>query len=290
MMRTAKVQYSHSVMPEGGALSIERPSHGELKHAMSDRQAAASVQSIGYEAWSQSEWMATLASEYQIDAGELASRAFNPNSKVKVDKQYARINKSAGLGRRVVYWFGEALEPIPQDVKNREPGAKSIFDYMPSGYPDGFAKIEQDGITKIPGLRLAQRASGLGIYACIHDLNVDPSKQGKGLGTALAYVGLSDQPQHIKSSLYVSANNYPARAWAEKYGYKPTEEYEDAKLLSIEASQIIVPFVRYEADSVGLVREKMTAAHPWLAEGARSSMLGRVFDEGTDEVISMNAK
>ena len=61
-MKAALVNYPQSITPEG-ELIIERPSHGSLEHAMTDYDAAETIQSIGYQAWSNSGWVQEIAAD-----------------------------------------------------------------------------------------------------------------------------------------------------------------------------------------------------------------------------------
>lgn len=283
-MRFAKLSYPESVTPEGG-LVIQRPSHGDLERAVSDENAAHDIQRAGYDAWRSSEWLIEAAHEHGIDPDQLAAQAFDPTSRVKLATQHNRIAKADEP--RVVYWLGEVLKRF--DSSNRRPGDDDTpriqWDSFPTGRVDGFAKIERQGYRDPKLLAVAQGITGLGIYVCLHDLNVTPQKQGQGLGTALAYAGLVTQPQRLKSSLYTTANNAQMRAWAEKYGYRPTDEYEDNALLGTP-----VHCIRYEAPSVGEVVNLMREAKPWLAKGTPQRMFSLMLDEVDTEMMSQNPK
>ncbi len=284
-MRAALVRYSSDVAPTG--MIIERPSHGELKHALTDTDAARDIQKIGFEAWRRSDWLRNLARANNMAPDALASRAFDPNKPDKVTEQYDRVKASADMGKRVVYWFGEALKPFP---KNWDGSILSLpdnsFSYFPQGWPHGFAKIEQKGLRGGRVLQTAQRLANIGARVCLHDLDVLPDHQGKGLGTAIAYVGLGDQPQRLPSTLDTPLANTPMIAWAEKYGYHLRDEYTDTELFA----GVAVNVGHFVADSVGAVRESMELLHPWLAKGDRESMLARVLDEGEAEMISQNPR
>jgi len=284
-MRAALVNYPQSVTPEGG-LVIERPSHGLLKRAMTDYEAAETIQSIGYQAWSNSGWVQEIAAAHNIDPNQLTKRVFSlDRSMHKVQKQQERVEKSDRLGNQAAtYWFGEVLKLWPEGVSfNDLPG--NPWSYFAQGYPHGFVKIERQASNNRL-LYVAKRAANLGISACLHDINVVPEMQGKGLGTAMAYVGLEDQPKNMKSSLYAAASNEPMRAWAEKYGYRVKDEYEDTDLFD----GISVPFVQYSAKSVRSVLRRMLDTNPWLDKGTKTSMLGRFMDEMDTEMMSMNPK
>lgn len=281
-MRASKVFYRQSVAPEG-ALVLERPTHGELSRALTDVDAAADVQRIGFAAWRASQWAAELAVQNGIEVDDLVRRAFDPSSNEKISRQQERIRASAHLGRRTEYWFGEAPKPLPDGV----PITKlPLHEYMATGEPNGFVKIEQQGGNNNRLLRAGQYLARRGLYVCLNDMNIVPEKQGKRLGTALAYVGLSDQPRHLKSSLYTATNNKPMRTWAEKYGYHVTDEYIDEDLFE----NVPAPFVRYEANSVHQVLRRMEQANPWLEKGERSSTLGRVMREHENEILSLNPR
>lgn len=284
-MKAALVNYPQSITPEGGFV-IERPSHGQLERAMTDYDAAETIQSIGYQAWSNSGWVQEIAATHDLDPGQLTRRAFNLDRAVpKVEEQLKRVEKSDRLrNRAVIYWFGEVLKVWPEGVSFSDlPG--NPWTYFAQGYPHGFIKIERQASNNRL-LYVAKRAANLGISACIHDINVVPEMQGKGLGTAMAYVGLEEQPKDMKSSLYTAANNEPMRAWAEKYGYKVKDEYEDNDLFD----GISVPFVHYAAKSVRSVLRRMLDINPWLDKGKKTSMLGRVMDEWETEMMSINPR
>jgi ribosomal protein S18 acetylase RimI-like enzyme len=281
-MRASKVVYKG--VPAQGSFIIERPSHGELRHAITVDHAAHDIQRIGFGAWSTGAWAKETAQKYGVTPEVLVAGAFDPASPAKIKRQKERLESSRHLGRRVEYWFGEHLRPFPTDKKPSE--IRNLGDYFPTGQPDGFVKIEHQGGSNNRLMRASQMLSRQGLYVCLHDINVIPDKQGKGLGTALAYTGLSDQPRHLKSSLYTAADNEPMRAFAEKYGYYATDEYIDDELFP----GVEVPFIRYQANSVHQVLRRMESKNAWLVNGESSSLLGRMMDEQIDEEMSLNPK
>src|SRR5581483_7089660 len=121
-MRASQVIYDEDIAPNG-AILIERPSHGEIRRGMTDEQAARDIQRIGFLAYSASEWVLELAKgqflraldEHDQGQRRLASRAFNPESAVKVHSQYDRVGKSYSQGKRVEYWFGD-VDPKPVEA------------------------------------------------------------------------------------------------------------------------------------------------------------------------------
>jgi GNAT superfamily N-acetyltransferase len=251
---------------------IEQPTHRELRYAISDQEAAHFIQTIGHKAWTKSDWLQQLARLHDLEPSALAARAFDPKNNDKVKQQFNRVQASGHMGRQVVYWLGETMKPWPEHWDgNPATLPDNLFSYGVRGWPHGFAKIEQQGRQGGRLAQTAQRVANIGIWVCLHDLDVLPEHQGKGLGTAMAYVGLSDQPQRLPSSLYTPLANAPMRAWAEKYGYTLREEYIDTELLG----DVAVDFGHYVANSVGAVRERMEAAQPWLTQGNKVSVFAR---------------
>lgn len=276
-MRASKVSFR---TPDNGSIVVERPTHGVLERALTDAHAARDIQNIGLAAYEASQWVQDIAAQNSMDSMDLALRvkAFNTGG---LPRQIKRIEASGKHRKKVEYWFGEHIEPRPDPIS----ADSTSFDYMPQGWPHGFAKVEQQGGRDNPLLRAGQYLSRVGLYVCLHDLNVMPEKQGKGLGTAIAYTALRDQPKHLKSSLHTAANNEPMRAFAAKYGYIETDEYMDTDLFN----GISAPFVRYEANSVHNVLRRMEVTNPWLGSAEGESTFWRMLDEQDAEQLSLYA-
>jgi GNAT superfamily N-acetyltransferase len=280
VMKVARVEHKRGRAPRG--MIIERPSHGRLRYAINDSDAARKIQEIGQAAWANSDWLAQIAIDNEFTPDSLASRVFNPLNSSKVEEQFKRVKASAYAGQRATYWIGETLKPYPEDWNGDFldiPGG--VMPYLPQGKPHGFAKIEQQGGSGWRVIRAAQKLANVGIWVCLHDLDILPEYQGKGLGTALAYEGLRGQPQYLPSSLYAPLANEPIRFWAGKYGYRMCDEFEDTSVFG----GLSVDFGHYVADSVGAVCERMVAVNPWLNDGTRESMSDLIQYEREVEVI-----
>lgn len=245
---------------------LERPTHGQLPEAMTDTEAAFAIQRVGQQAWAASEWLDTEASSsYTETPTTLTKELFDPTNNRLLDAQIQKVQQAQSKDGRVEYFLGTTRSLIP--------GTKTFMDTvspLTSSAVEGFVKITRDG-ERAGAIKYVQRATGLGMYACIHDVSVVPSAQRKGLATTLIHAGLSNQPNGLRSSLYTALSNEPMIAWADRYGYYQTDEYEESDLFTA----LTVPFARFEAARVGQVLEAIEADRPELTRAVRLSLKDR---------------
>ena len=264
-MRPDHVYYPQNVAPVT-PLTLARPDFGVLQHGLDAETAARAIQQIGHDAWLDSGWLQALGRSNQIAASWLARQVFNPNDPARLKPQIERVARSEQQGFEVAYWLGTAKDAR---AGASQPAAAGINQPQDGMQYHGFIKIEQQGGRSSRLARLAQRAANVGIYACIHDLNVVPNRQGMGLATALAYAALSEQPARMSTSLYVADANRPMKNWAHKFGYYVTDEYEDTDTFT-GASLLMLHYI---APSVGRVLQRMTTVHPWLTRGSAIDLI-----------------
>lgn len=214
---------------------------------LTNQQIARAIQWVGNVAYTASNWLDKASRSN--DTQEVANQVFDPLDYDHMNAQRERVAMSVRSGRRVQYLLGSL-----GGFMNPENGQTD------STRTDGFIKVEQQGRRFDSLHHTARTLSRAGVYACIHDLNVHPRAQGKGVATALTYAALSDQPKRLKVSLYTAQANEPMVNWATKYGFRETDTYDDAALVE----GLVIPFARYEAPSVAGVLERIDASHPFF--------------------------
>lgn len=216
---------------------------------------ASKIQKIGYQAYLNSPWLKTLAKQSGFNDEYVSSLAFDPNDTDKLKVQEKRVKQSIKLGSKVMYWIVHRHE-----WESSEADEVILPGEVPRYQNIGFVKLEQQGYNRNPAKHLIQAVTKHGVYACLHDINIVPGHQRKGLATALAYAALSSQPLDMPSSLYTAYSNIAMRNWAVKYGYTLTDSYDDNTLFN----GLSVASIRYEAPTVGLVLARMAKNNEWL--------------------------
>jgi hypothetical protein len=249
-MSLARVEFKPNATDD--VMRVERALHGEIVEAPTDTQLGKAIQRVGFAAWRNTEWAQRIASQNGMSVDDLVARAFNPQSPHMCRMQTKRVRDSAH-SRRTEYWSAEIL-PRSDDGQVHTPGDTIC----------GFVKVSQERVGNRV-TRALQRSTGTGGNVCLHDIDVMPAYQRSGMGTALAYVALGDQPRHLGVSMDIGAGNEPMSQWAYKYGFCPTEEIHDTELFDgVEAV-----FIRHRAPSVNFVLNTMVQHEPWLVQSNR---------------------
>lgn len=228
-------------------LSVVEPGHWGPEHLEKhsiNRDIAHSIQWVGNVAYRHSDWLHEIADQHNVSSADLAAQIFDPKDRDRLAMQRQRVSDSVDKGNKVQYLVGSLAGSVQQEL------TQAI-----TKHPHGFIKIErQPSVSRVQ--QLVRTIAHRGVYACIHDLNVHPDVQRQGIASTMAYVALCAQPKHLKASLYTPQNNAPMVAWAKKYGFNQTDQYENTSLID----GLTIPFVRYEAPSVASVVKKLADA------------------------------
>jgi hypothetical protein len=241
-MRTQRAIFPETLNP---SLSMVVERYGGSEFGPSAGTFRMDYINTGFEAWSESPWMAKLAQENGQGERGLARRVFAaPDASSRLRQDLA--NSAEGLSP-TTYWSA---------------GVSAIPERGPSLHPDtsrpAFLAIRREEA----GSRLGRLVGA--DTAVIDKIHVRPHQEHQRLATALAFVALGDYAPWAKTRITVPALNVRTLRWAELNGYQEVgHEHRERD------GELGVPLdvIHFEG-KVRKVRAAMRRANPWLARGA----------------------
>lgn len=198
----------------------------------------------GFEAWSESSWMAKLAQETRQGERGLARNVFAaPRARERLRQDLAL--SAEGMGA-TTYWSAAIA-----DTSGSGPSLH------PDAHRPAFVAVRREQAGSRIGRLLGADT------AVIEKIHVRPAHEHQRLATALAYTALGDFAPWAKTRITISTLNVRAQRWAELNGYQ-----EVGRVHREQDPELGVPLdVLHFEGSVRGVRAAMQAAHPWLARG-----------------------
>jgi ribosomal protein S18 acetylase RimI-like enzyme len=248
------------------------------------------METIGYDAWSQAQWVAQVAGSGMRE--EVVKNVFDPSDNEKVKQRASAITLGVDAEQQPVRYIG-VFDGDTHSPERLLGFASLQTEVSPSIEPDDnapitVAKTAVRGMKRIYDATIGFARAGR-VYDVIQNLQIDPNTllQGQGIGTALLYGVLLNATLRRSVTALVDVHNEPMKRLLEKSDFTTVDTKKTATLNRELLGGYRVMNLRYitghqdpyglsgersvARSSAGMSHMKMAHDMPWLEKQSQKA-------------------